>query len=290
PLSALLPPSHLRTLARRWLHEDCPGPDPAALLVGLTPRRAHIVCKSPGLLAGLPFADAVWAEVSCVSTWKLPEGDHVTPGTVVAEVTGPAARILQGERVVLELLSRCSGTATAAARAVGVGRGLGWKGAVGGTRKTTPGFRLVEKYGLRVGGADPHRYDLGGTVMVKDTHRDAAGIGMGQLVLRARRAGGWSRRVEAECGSAAEALQAALFGADIVLLDNMEPQELHAAAAAVKAQHPTVTVEASGGITEEALPLYVGPNVDAVSMGSLTHSARPIDFALRVVPGDDVGQ
>ncbi|XP_010725525.2 nicotinate-nucleotide pyrophosphorylase [carboxylating], partial [Meleagris gallopavo] len=181
PLSSLLPPPHLHTLARHWLQEDCPGLDPAALLVGLSPRLARIVCKSQGLLAGLPFVDAVWAELGCRSSWKVPEGSHVTPGTVVAEIWGSAARILQGERVVLEVLGRCSGTATAARRAVEVGRGLGWGGVVGGTRKTTPGFRLVEKYGLWVGGADPHRYDLGGMLMVKDTHRDAAGVPMTEV-------------------------------------------------------------------------------------------------------------
>ena len=99
----------------------------------------------------------------------------------MAEIRGSAARILQGERVVLEVLGRCSGTATAARKAVEVARGLGWGGAVGGTRKTTPGFRLVEKYGLWVGGADPHRYDLGGMLMVKDTHRDAAGVPMREV-------------------------------------------------------------------------------------------------------------
>ncbi|XP_035428279.1 nicotinate-nucleotide pyrophosphorylase [carboxylating] [Cygnus atratus] len=288
-LAALLPPARLRSLARAWLEEDAPGPDPAALTVGLAPRRAHLLCKSPGVLAGAPFADAVWGEAGCAVGWRVPEGAPLSPGTVVAEVRGPGAGVLLAERAALNAVGRCSGVATAAARAVAVARGRGWPGTVAGTRKTTPGFRLVEKYGLGVGGADPHRHDLGGLLMVKDNHLLAARKPLAQVVAEARRAAGFTRLLEVECGSAAEALAAAEAGADIVLLDNFTPQALAEAAAAVKASHPRVRVEASGGITEAALPHFLAPHVDAVSMGCLTHSAPALDFALRVLPGDGDG-
>ncbi|XP_049653495.1 nicotinate-nucleotide pyrophosphorylase [carboxylating], partial [Accipiter gentilis] len=260
---------------------------PSSSAVGRAPRRAELLCKSEGVLAGAPFAEAAWVETGCRVTWKMPEGSRLPAGrTVVAEVEGPGAGLLLAERVALNCLGRCSGVATAAARAVTVARETGWAGTVAGTRKTTPGFRLAEKYALAVGGAEPHRYGLGaGLVMLKDNHLLAARAPLEQVVGAARRAGGFTRRLAVECGSAAEALRAAGAGADIVLLDNFDPQALHAAAAAVKAAQPRVTVEASGGIALANLPRFLGPHVDAVSMGCLTHGAHALDFALRVLPG-----
>ncbi|XP_064256726.1 nicotinate-nucleotide pyrophosphorylase [carboxylating]-like [Passer domesticus] len=182
----------------------------------------------------------------------------------------------------LNILGRCSGVASMAVRAVGVARAQGWAGVVAGTRKTTPGFRLVEKYVLGVGGADPHRGGLGDLILLKDNHRAlavAAG-GLEQMILGVRWAGGFTRWLEVECSRVEEALAAVGAGADIILLDNLVPQELHAAAVQVKAAHPRVMVEASGGIVLETLPQFLVPHIDVVSMGCLTHSAPALDFAL----------
>ncbi|KAB0394884.1 hypothetical protein E2I00_008119 [Balaenoptera physalus] len=146
-----------------------------ALVTGAAPSQAVLWAKSPGVLAGRPFFDAIFAQVNCQVSWFLPEGSKLVPVAKVAEVRGPAHCLLLGERVALNMLARCSGVASAAAVAVETARGTGWAGHVAGTRKTTPGFRLVEKYGLLVGGAASHRYDLGGLVMVKDNHVMAAG-------------------------------------------------------------------------------------------------------------------
>ncbi|XP_068856040.1 nicotinate-nucleotide pyrophosphorylase [carboxylating]-like [Aphelocoma coerulescens] len=284
------PPHRLRSLARAWLDEDAPWPDAAVAAAGDAATRAQLLSKggggSGGVLAGAPFAEAVFGVSGCRVTWRVPEGAALPPGrALVAEVEGPAAGVLGGERVALNILGRCSGVASMAARAVGVARAQGWAGVVGGTRKTTPGFRLAEKYALGVGGADPHRGGLGGLLLLKDNHRAlaAAAGGLEQMIWGVRRAGGFTRRLGVECSSAAEALAAAGAGADIVLLDNLAPQELHAAAAQVKAAHPGVTVEASGGIVLGTLPQFLGPHIDVVSMGCLTHSAPALDFALRVL-------
>ena len=146
-----------------------------ALVSGTAPLQAVLWAKSPGVLAGRPFFDAIFAQVNCQVSWFLPEGSKLVPVAKVAEVRGPAHCLLLGERVALNTLARCSGVASMAAAAVETARGTGWAGHVAGTRKTTPGFRLVEKYGLLVGGAAAHRYDLGGLVMVKDNHVMAAG-------------------------------------------------------------------------------------------------------------------
>ncbi|XP_074137424.1 nicotinate-nucleotide pyrophosphorylase [carboxylating] isoform X2 [Sminthopsis crassicaudata] len=174
-LALLLPPRTLEALADSWLQEDCPGFDYAALVAKAAPSQAVLWAKSPGVLAGRPFFDAVFSRLDCQVTWFLPEGSPLVPVARVAEVRGPAHRLLLGERVALNALARCSGVASAAAAAVKVARAAGWTGHVAGTRKTTPGFRLAEKYGLLVGGAVAHRYDLGGLVMVKDNHVMAAG-------------------------------------------------------------------------------------------------------------------
>ncbi|XP_073916162.1 nicotinate-nucleotide pyrophosphorylase [carboxylating] isoform X3 [Castor canadensis] len=222
-LQLLLPPSTLAALADSWLREDCPGLNFAALVTGAAPSQAALWAKSPGVLAGRPFFDAIFAQLSCQVSWLLPEGSKLVPVVKVAEVRGPAHRLLLGERVALNMLARCSGIASTAATAVEVARATGWTGHVAGTRKTTPGFRLVEKYGLLVGGAASHRYDLGGLVMVKDNHVVAAG-GVEKAVRGARQAADFALKVEVECSSLQEAVRAAKAGADLVLLDNFKPE------------------------------------------------------------------
>lgn len=174
-LALLLPPATLAALANGWLREDCPGLNYAALVAGAAPSQAVLWTKSPGVLAGRPFFDAIFAWVSCQVSWLLPEGSKLVPVAKVAEVWGPAHCLLMGERVALNTLARCNKVASSAAAAMEAARGAGWAGHMADTRKTTPGFRLVEKYRLLVGGATSHRYDLGGLVMVKDNHVVAAG-------------------------------------------------------------------------------------------------------------------
>ncbi|KAG8513635.1 Nicotinate-nucleotide pyrophosphorylase [carboxylating] [Galemys pyrenaicus] len=280
-LALLLPPATLAALADTWLREDCPGLNPSALVTGAVPSQAALWAKSPGVLAGRPFFDAIFAHVNCQVSWFLPEGSKLMPVAKVAEVRGPAHCLLLGERVALNTLARCSGVASAAAAAVEAARGSGWAGQVAGTRKTTPGFRLVEKYGLLVGGAAPHRYDLGGLVMVKDNHVVAAG-GVETAVRGARQAASFALKVEVECSSLQEALEAAEAGADLVLLDNLRPEELHPTAQALKAQFPNVGVEASGGITLSNLPQFCGPHIDVISLGMLTQAAPALDFSLKL--------
>ncbi|XP_008822203.1 nicotinate-nucleotide pyrophosphorylase [carboxylating] isoform X1 [Nannospalax galili] len=280
-LQLLLPPMTLAALANSWLQEDCPSLNFAALVTQAAPAQAALWAKSPGVLAGRPFFDAIFAQLSCQVSWFLPEGSKLAPVVKVAEVRGPVQYLLLGERVALNTLARCSGIASAAAAAVGVARGTGWTGHVAGTRKTTPGFRLVEKYGLLVGGAASHRYDLGGLVMVKDNHVVAAG-GVETAVQRARQAADFALKVEVECSTLQEALRAAEAGADLVLLDNFKPEELHPTAAALKARFPSLAVEASGGITLSNLPRFCGTHIDIISLGMLTQAAPALDFSLKL--------
>ncbi|KAF1326727.1 Nicotinate-nucleotide diphosphorylase, partial [Globisporangium splendens] len=265
----LLPPTWKKNV-HLWLEDDIPSYDIGGFVVG-----------------------EVFTAVDCKVEWLLKEGSVVDPSTVasgkvvVAKVTGKCRNILMGERTALNILTRASGIATQAKASVDIARGLGWQGHVAGTRKTTPGFRVVEKYALLVAGASTHRHDLSQMVMLKDNHVWAAGSITG-AVQKAQRAAGFSMKIEVECRSLDEAVEAATAGADIVMLDNFEPEGIKTTAATLKDQFPHLLIEASGGITPETLGLYVSPHVDIVSQGKLTQGYGFLDFSLKIQKADGV--
>jgi nicotinate-nucleotide pyrophosphorylase (carboxylating) len=299
-LAALLPPLY-RELVRGYLRDDAPAFDVGGFVVGSAEREARLLCKhrgaAPCVLAGRPFADVVFEELGLKVDWLFKEGsvlgggedegaaEAVAPAPapiVVATVKGPANRLLLAERTVLNIMSRASGVASQAFSLSSLARAAGWHGEVVGTRKTTPGFRAVEKYALLVGGCGTHRMDLSAMVMLKDNHVWAVGS-VGGAVRTARRACGFSSKIEVEARGLGEALEAAEAGADIVMLDNYAtPAALVADAARLKALHPHVLVEASGGITRATLPSYFDRSVDVVSLGALTQGYACVDFSLKV--------
>ncbi|XP_059184265.1 nicotinate-nucleotide pyrophosphorylase [carboxylating]-like [Centropristis striata] len=284
PAELSIPPFSLTRLARRWLEEDTPTFDPAGVCVGDGQVEAWLLCKTPhSVLAGSPFFSAVFRELGCSVDWKLQEGRLIGPGalTLTAVVRGPARGLLLGERPALNALARASGIASRCSRLRALAAAAGWGGELAGTRKTTPGFRLVEKYAMMVGGVATHRHDLSGMVMLKDNHVWASGS-ITQAVKAARSVCGFSSKVEVECCSADEAREAIRAGADIVMLDNFQPQELHAAAEALKQEFPAVVVEASGGVTPENLSSYFSGHVDVVSLGCITQGCPVVDFSLKV--------
>ena len=203
------------------------------------------------------------------------------PVQEVARVSGPASKLLQGERTALNMLTRASGVASYARELSDEVSRLGWHGEVAGTRKTTPGFRVVEKYALLVGGISTHRYDLSQMVMLKDNHIWAAG-GVTEAVHKARKAGGFSIKIEVECRSVAEAREAAEAGAEIVMLDNFEPAALQKAVSILKEEYPKLILEASGGIRKNTLQLYCIPGVDVVSLSRTTQGYSCVNFSLKL--------
>lgn len=281
-------PATLKDQVRDWVRADVPSFDVGGFVVGDTTREALLFCKSSGVLAGVPFAKAAFDIFPQIHVdWLVKEGVFVDCSDhrkiIVARVRGPCSQILLAERVVLNILSRASGVATRAKQSVSIAQENGWHGWIAGTRKTTPGFKDVEKYALIVGGAATHRMDLSQMVMLKDNHINSAGS-ITSAVRCALRGAGFSMKIEVECQSAEEALEAAAAGADIVMLDNLLPDHLHAAAARVKERFPGVLVEASGGITPSTLPLFMGPHVDIISQGALTQGYACVDFSLKIQP------
>jgi len=281
----ILNPLNVQELVRAWLKEDSPNFDIAGCVLGADDSTAVLLGKSSGILAGAPFFDAVFKELSCVVDWIMDDGDPIHPVAQVARVSGKPKDILLGERVALNCISRASGVATAARRIVERVREEMWEGEIAGTRKTTPGFRMVEKYALIVGGAMPHRYDLSSMIMLKDNHIWACGS-IEKAVKECRQKAGSSYKIEVECQNLDETCEAAGAGADIVMLDNMGGTELHSVADKLKKLFPHLKIEASGGIDEGNIRKYLSPNVDVISLGCLTHGYPVLDFSLKIYPAE----
>lgn len=288
----LLPPSWTKHV-QLWLADDIPSFDVGGFVVGEAEETALLLGKSEGVLAGIPFFTEVFRSLDCHVEWLMHEGDEVKPDSApggkvpIAKVTGKCRQLLLGERTALNILTRASGIATQAQQSVKQARALGWSGHVAGTRKTTPGFRLVEKYALLVAGASTHRHDLSQLVMLKDNHVWAAGS-ITNAVHKAKLAAGFSIKIEVECRRIDEAKEAAEAGADIVMLDNFEPEHLKATAAELKQQFPHLLIEASGGITPATLCQYLSQDVDIVSQGKLTQGYPCLDFSLKIQKSDGV--
>ena len=207
----------------------------------------------------------------------MDDGQEVAPGTVLARLTGPVGSILTGERVALNFLQRLSGIATfTRAMAAEV---AGSNAVLVDTRKTTPGWRVLEKYAVRLGGGHNHRLGLYDAVLIKNNHLTAVGS-IGEAVRQAKARAHPRLKIEVEVTDL-EGLEEALnAGADRILLDNMDDATLRRA---VELTGGRAWLEASGGITKERLPKVAATGVNFISMGALTHSAPAVDIHLRLI-------
>jgi nicotinate-nucleotide pyrophosphorylase (carboxylating) len=247
--------------------------------------RACIVAKSSGVWVGQALASAV-ARVSGISliTEILPDGSVVGPGAIVAKWEGPVHWVLALERPALNLAAFASGIATQTSRLVEIVRSAGLKNPprVTSTRKTLPGYRDLSIAGVIAGGGHPHRVSLSGGVLIKENHIAAAG-GIAGAVRGARAVAPHGLRVEVEVRNLVELQQALDAGADAVLLDNFTPPLVGDALRAIALHaNSRVTVEVSGGISEANILGYVQEGVHVISVGSLTHTVKPLDLSLLV--------
>lgn len=207
---------------------------------------------------------------------EVADGSEVSQGDLVAEITGPTAAILTAERTALNFLQHLSGVATKTAGMVSLIEGTG--AAIVDTRKTTPGLRILEKYAVRMGGGQNHRFGLYDAVLIKDNHIQAAG-GIKEAVEAARSGASHMIKVEVEADTPAQVEQALEAGADIILLDNMSIADLKKAVEVCKGRAVT---EASGGITEANIVKVAHAGVDLISVGALTHSVKALDLGLDI--------
>lgn len=251
--------------------------------------RAAFVARTWGVIAGLPAAELVAKAVDRRLQFEpvLNDGTRVETGGRLAIIRGPMRTLLAAERTALNFLQRLSGVATQTRRYVDAVAGLSCR--ILDTRKTTPGWRLLEKYAVRCGGGHNHRVGLYDGVLIKDNHLAGLriadwGLRIKEAIRRARAASATSLPIEIEVESM-EQLDAALAaGPDIVLLDNMSVDTLREAVGRRNDNAPTVKLEASGGVTLATVRAIAETGVDRISVGALTHSAPALDIALDYCP------
>ncbi len=247
-----------------------------------TVTRALVKAKQECVACGLQVMGLVFRtlDASLKIEARVKDGDKIKPGDALLSVTGNAASILMAERVALNFVQRLCGIATLTAEYVAAV--ADYPVEIVDTRKTTPGWRSLEKYAVQVGGARNHRHGLFDGILIKDNHIRAAGT-ITDAVKFVQGLAPHGLRIEVEAADLNEVREAARCGAEIILLDNMSCEELKEAVALVRADHPQIKLEASGGITLERVAEVAATGVDFISVGALTHSAPAIDISLDLV-------
>jgi nicotinate-nucleotide pyrophosphorylase (carboxylating) len=240
----------------------------------------EVIAKEAAVICGLPLARRVFARLAPAQAleWlpQVAEGAEVATGDTVLRIEGPLDLLLTGERTVLNFLQRLSGIATQTRRYTAA---LGGKGPrIVDTRKTTPGWRSLEKYAVRTGGGHNHRMGLYDGVLIKDNHIAVSG-GIAAAVAKARARISHLVKIEVETADMDEVEAALKAGADIIMLDNMDRPQIEAAVARIAGR---ALVEVSGGVTLESLAELAASGVDLISIGALTHSARAVDLSMRI--------
>lgn len=245
--------------------------------------RGHIISKEEGISAGVELAVAIFTEFEVETEVMVADGEKLKQGQIIMEISGDPRSILSVERTVLNLMMRMSGIATLTDNIIKMVRSVNLDVIVAGTRKTTPGLQFFEKNAIRSGGGDTHRYRLDDSVLIKDNHMALVG-GVAEAVSRARKYVSFTKKIEIEVETLEEALQAAKAGADIVMLDNMDPEDVTTVLEALDDENlrDTVIIEVSGGINSDNIVQFAKTGVDVISTGYITHSARSLDLSLEL--------
>jgi len=269
----------LRNLVRSALDEDEAFNDLTTIATVVSDRhaRGQLVARAEGVLCGVPLAVEAFRQLDPKVTIRvdLEDGARLKRGSNILYLSGHARALLAAERVALNFMQRLSGIATLTARYVDAVKGTRAK--ILDTRKTTPGWRLLEKYAVRAGGGTNHRLNLSAAVLIKDNHLAAVDGDVGLAVRRARDLAPAGTKIEVECDRIEQVGAAVEAGADIIMFDNMSPDEM---ARCVELVRNRATTEASGGVSLQTVRAIAQAGVDWISVGALTHSAPALDLAL----------
>jgi nicotinate-nucleotide pyrophosphorylase (carboxylating) len=272
--------SQINRIIRLALEEDM-GPGDAttrAVVDPHTPGDAILIAREKMTLAGMAVFKRTFLEVDATLAFvtRYEDGEVVPEGATVCRIKGRLAAILSGERTALNFLQRMSGIATLTRRYV---EGIkGSRATILDTRKTAPGLRWCDKYAVRTGGGQNHRFGLFDGILIKDNHIAAAGS-ISKAVSKAKKGSAHTLRVEVEVEDLTGVKEACLAGADIILLDNMTPFEMKEAVGLING---AALVEASGGVTLDTVKEIASTGVDFISVGALTHSPAAADFSLEI--------
>ena len=269
----------LRNLVRSALDEDEAFNDLTTIATVVSDRhaRGQLVARAEGVLCGVPLAVEAFRQLDPKVTIRvdLEDGARLKRGSNILYLSGHARALLAAERVALNFMQRLSGIATLTARYVDAVKGTHAK--ILDTRKTTPGWRLLEKYAVRAGGGTNHRLNLSAAVLIKDNHLAAVDGDVGLAVRRARDLAPPGTKIEVECDRIEQVGAAVESGADIIMFDNMSPDVM---ARCVELVGGRATTEASGGVSLQTVRAIAQAGVDWISVGALTHSAPALDLAL----------
>jgi len=276
-LSPPLSSADVEPLIRRAFAEDLPDITSEAIFDPSQRGRARFIAKAEGVFCGLVFAEATFALLDPTSSFRpvVNDGDHVKPRDVIAEVEAGVIALLSGERTALNFIQRASGIATATRRYVDAISGTSAK--IYDTRKTAPGLRLLDKFAVRCGGGENHRFGLHDMFLVKNNHIDAAGSIT--AALERIRAEKMPQPIMVEVRDLAELDEALSLNLDFILLDNMSTETM---AEAVRRTAGRIPLEASGGITLQTIWAIAETGVDRISLGALTHSVTALDISMRI--------
>lgn len=271
-----------------FLSEDIPSFDYGGFVVGSDEKNASIFIKSKGIICGIPFLQEVFDQCKVQVKWLINEGSLIEPKKgekiEIAKLNGPSKNILQSERVSLNLLSRLSGIATRTFEIIKLAKDeANYKGIIAGTRKTTPGLRIMEKYAMLIGGADMHRFDLSSMIMLKDNHIWSTGS-ITKAIENAKKVGGFSIKIEIEVQNYNEAVEAIKAGGDIIMLDNFEGIQLQNVARQLKEEFKDkqFLLECSGGLTRDNLKDYLCNDIDIYSTSYIHQGTPTVDFSLKI--------
>lgn len=282
-ISEQLDLKNLESIVELSIKEDIGSGDITtnSLVSKVSVTKAQIIAKSGGVIAGLPVAEMVFHKLDkkLKFTKKVSDGNNVTPGTVLAELEGTFRAILTGERTALNFLQRASGIATETFKMTEIIKGLDVK--ILDTRKTAPGLRILDKYAVNKGGGRNHRIGLFDMVMLKENHIRVAG-GIQKAIKQVRKKISKKMQIEVETTNLEEVKEALRSGADIIMLDNMTPEQMKEA---VQLIDHSALVEASGSVTFEKLRDIAETGVDYISIGALTHSVKALDISQYVEIG-----
>lgn len=266
----------------RFVEEDAPFGDVTseAVIPEGTKARAVIIAKQSGVIAGVGEAKALFEHFGVKVEVKKRDGDEVREGDVIIELLGDARAILLVERTALNVMGRMSGIATEVRKLVEKVKAVNPKVRVAGTRKTL--LKPMDKRAILIGGGEPHRFSLSDAILIKDNH--LALVPLEEAIRRAREFSVY-KVVEVEVERLEDALKAAKAGADVIMLDNMSPEEIAETVEALRREglRDRVRIEVSGGITPQNITEYARLDVDVISLGYLTHSVRNFDVSLEII-------
>ncbi len=244
---------------------------------------AEIVARESGIIAGIEVAEIIFEDFNLKCSKGKYDGDYISKGDSILLLEGNARSILTLERTVLNLMMKMSGIATVTSKMVKKARSVNKKIKIAGTRKTTPGMQFFEKSAIKFGGGDSHRFRLDDCVLIKDNHIAIIGD-ISLAIKKVRQNVSFSKKIEVEVETLEDAVLAAKLDVDIIMLDNMNPEQIKEVISVLEDSNlrKNVIIEISGGITPENILDYAKTGADVISMGYITHSAASIDLSMEI--------